>query len=114
MTLGAVLLMGSAAAAEDRPGPTVVVQFQVGEQSTERVAQAVLAPAEQALMTLGGVTEINGSAMQGFARVEIRFEGGATEKDVATVSRRVDELVLVDDILVRSRTVRLAPPPASP
>lgn len=62
MILVAALLMGSSASAEDRPVPTVVVRFQVSEQSAERVAQAVLAPAEQALMTLGGVTEINGSA----------------------------------------------------
>lgn len=111
IALVAALFTASAGASADRPQAEVVaVRFLVSEQSPERLVQTLLEPAQRALMLLGGVTAINGTAGHGYVGIEIQFEGGATEKDVATVSRRVEELMIDSEILVKSRTVGLAAP----
>lgn len=109
MALAIALVTGSASASDVRPAQAVVeLCFRVSEQSPQRLAQALVEPAQRALMVLNGVTELNSAATHGYVRIEIRFEAGATEKDVATVSRQVEELVSESEIPVTSHTVRLA------
>ncbi|QBE64910.1 hypothetical protein [Pseudoduganella lutea] len=82
----------------------------MSEQLSERVMQKVAAPLQRTLIELPGVTEINSTTSHGYVNIEIQFEGGATENDVATVSRRIEELVLDGEVVVTSKTVHLAPP----
>ncbi|WUR11424.1 hypothetical protein E7V67_017075 [[Empedobacter] haloabium] len=109
IALAAVLLAGSASASDTRPADAVVaVRFLVSEQFPERLVQPLVEPAQRALTRLNGVIEMNSVASPGCVMIELRFEGGATEKDVATVSRRIEELAIDDEIQVKSRTVALA------
>lgn len=111
IALVAALFTASAGASADRPQAEVVaVRFLVSEQSPERLAQALLRPVEGGLMMLGGVTAIDGTAGHGYVGIEIQFEGGATEKDVATVTGRIEELLVDSEIPVTSRTIGLAAP----
>lgn len=109
IALAAALVAGSASASDARPPDAVVaVRFLVSERSPERLIQPLVEPAQRALSQLNGVIEMNSIAMPGCVIIELRFEGGASEKDVATVTRRIDELVIDDEIQVKARTVALA------
>ena len=107
--MAAAMLAGGGSASAQRPEVLVVaVRYEVREQAPERLVQVLSDPLERTLKELPGVTELNSAAGYGYVSVEVGFEGGANEKDVATVSRRIDELVLDSEVVVTSRTVRLA------
>ena len=114
LALAAALLAGSGSTHADEAKVMVVaVRYEVTEQVPDRLEQTVADPLQHTLMELPGVTALNSTVSHGYVNVDVQFEGGATEKDVATVSRRIDELVLDSEVVVTSRTVRLAPAPTA-
>ena len=107
---GAMLSVGAIALAGPSPLSIVAVRYVVSEQLPERVEITVTDPLERALFALPRVCKINSTTGYGSVNVEIRFEGGATEQDLATVGRRIDELVLASEVVVKSRSVTLTSP----
>jgi multidrug efflux pump subunit AcrB len=109
--LAAASLAGSGSTHADEPkGRVVAVRYEVTEQVPDRLVQTVADPLQRTLMELPGVTQLNSAVSHGHVSVEVKFEGVATEKDVATVSRRVEQLVLESEVVVTSRTVHLTSP----
>ena len=109
--LAAAILAGSGSAYADQPKLAVVaVRYLVTEQSPERLEKAVMNPLERILVALPRVSEVNSTAGHGFVNFEIQFGGGASEQDLKTVIRRVEELALGSAIVVTSCTVNLASP----
>jgi multidrug efflux pump subunit AcrB len=82
----------------------------VSEQLPERVEAAVTNPLERTLITLGRVANVNSNTSHGSVYVEVQFEGGATEQDLAIVTERIEQLEFSSDIVVTSRSTDLGPP----
>lgn len=108
------------ASAGDEPlaASVVVVRYLVSEQSPERVEEMVTNPLERILAALPRVSKITSTTGHGVVNVEIQFDGGATEQDLATVSKRIEELALDGQVEVTSRSTetpvrRSAEPPGS-
>lgn len=107
----AAMLAGSGSAYADQPKLAVVaVRYLVTEQFPERLEKTVIDPLERILVALPRVSELRSTASHGAVDLEIQFEGGASAQDLATVTRRVEELALGGEIVVTSRTVSLASP----
>lgn len=109
--LAAAMLAGSGSAYADQPKLAVVaVRYLITEQLPERLEKAVIDPLERILVALPRVSEVTSTAGHGSVNLEIQFDGGASEQDLDTVTRRVEELALGSEIVVTSRTVSLASP----
>jgi len=109
--LAAAMLAGTGNAYADQPKTSVVsVRYVVTEQLPERLETTLLNPLERTLVALPRVSNVRSVAGHGYVNLEIEFEGGATEPDLATVSNRIDGLVLDSKVVVTSRTVLLASP----
>ena len=100
-------LLAGAAAARDIPPPqmAVIVHYRVSEQSAERVEEIVLAPLMRTIANIPRVKRINGTATHGRSDVEIQFDGGATEADLAAVSAQIEQLALGGSAAVTSRAI---------
>lgn len=107
--LAAAMLTGSGSAYADQPTPAVVaVHYVVNEQLAEHLEKSVLDPLERTCIALPRVSRVTSTASDGYVDLEVQFEGGASEQDRETVSRRVEELAA--EVAATSRTVRLASP----
>lgn len=92
------------------PRTVVAVHYQVGELDPDRVEQTVTKPLERALIALPLVGDLNSVTGHGTVTIEIAFQGGASDQDLAAVDALVDEVRLAPEVVVKSRIVRLAPP----
>lgn len=110
--LAAALLAGSGSAYADPPKLAVVaVRYVfVAEQMPERLEKAVIDPLERILVALPRVSALTSTANHGSVNVEIQFQGGASEQDLETVTKRIEGLALGSEIVLASRTVNLASP----
>lgn len=103
----ALLSFNATSHAGDSSFEVVAVRYMVNEQSPDRVEEKVTNPLERILFTINRMTEINSTTSHGVVDVEIQFEGGATERDLAEVRQRIESLTLDRDIEVTTRAVRL-------
>jgi len=103
----AVFLGSSTADACQGPFPMVSIQYLVNEQVPERVEATVTNPLEKLLSRTSRLAELRSMTGQGSAVFEMRFDGGATEQDLATVKQRVQRLTLAEGIQVISMEVSL-------
>ena len=111
VTLAAAMLVASELAYAVDPSRSVVaVRYLVSEQLPDRVEETVTDPLERVLIALPRVAEVTSTTDHRSVNVEIQFEGGATEQDLATVSQRIEELVLDGEVRVTSRTAVLTSP----
>lgn len=109
--VASAMLSGGEMACAGQPSLSVVaVRYLVSEQLPERVEETVTNPLERILVALPRVSEVTSTTGHGSVNVEIQFEGGATEQDLATVSKRIEELVLDSEVEVTSRTTLLRSP----
>lgn len=109
--LAATALMSMAPAhAAPPPRNVVAVHYQVGEQDPGRVEQTVTNPLERRLIALPLVADLNSVTGHGTVTIEIAFQGGASDQDLAAVNALVDGVRLAPEVVVKSRTVRLGPP----
>lgn len=108
----AAVLLGSVgiASANEPPPPVVIIQYVISEQLPERGEQTVANPLERALLKLDRVARVNTRTGHGIVDAEIHFEGGATEKDLATVTQQIAQLKFGSEVLVTSNSIHLGPP----
>ena len=85
----------------------VSIQYLVNEQVPERVEATVTNPLEKLLSRTSRLAELRSMTGQGSAVFEMRFDGGATEQDLATVKQRVQRLTFAEGIQVISMEVSL-------
>lgn len=71
-------------------GPMVAVHYAVSEQVPERVEASITNPVEKLLANIPRLVELNSNTSHGAVDFELRFEGGATERDLANVKARLD------------------------
>lgn len=94
MAMAAMLSIGGVAQACQGPFPLVAVHYLVHEQVPERVETAITNPLERVLARLPRLAGMNSVTGHGAVSVELRFDGGATGRDLAIVSEKVGELDL--------------------
>ena len=100
--------------AAQRPQLVVLVQYLVSANSPEHVEKMLTSPIERTLLTLPRVAEIQtvtgheGNNVE--VKVEIHFEGGATEQDLAVVMNRIAQPEFSSDVQARSISIHLRPP----
>ena len=105
------MLWGGGIAYAGPPSLSVVlVCYLVSEQLPERVEETVTKPLERMLVALPRVSKVTSTTGHGSVNVEIQFDGGATEQDLATVSKRIEELALDGEVEVTSRTTLVRSP----
>jgi multidrug efflux pump subunit AcrB len=104
------LLLIRTAFADQPPRSVVEVSYVVSEQDVDRVDKLVTDRVERVLKTIPGVAEIFSTTGHGSVRIEVQFEGNATEQELAAVRQEVEELVLDDEVVVTSRTVLVKSP----
>ena len=85
----ALIMSGGASACQDTV-PKVAVHYAVGEQVPERVEAAITNLVEKLLADAPRLVEINSNTGHGVVDIELQFEGGATERDLAVVKARLD------------------------
>ncbi|MDT1837894.1 hypothetical protein FPK49_26725, partial [Acinetobacter baumannii] len=68
----------------------VAVRYAVSEQVPERVEASITNPVEKLLANIPRLVELNSNTSHGGVNFELRFEGGATERDLANVKARLD------------------------
>lgn len=71
-------------------GPMVAVHYTVSEQLPERVEASITNTVEKLLAGVPRLVELNSNTSHGVVDIELRFEGGATERDLAAVKSRLD------------------------
>ncbi|WP_306397596.1 hypothetical protein [Telluria beijingensis] len=85
----ALIMSGGASACQDTV-PKVAVHFAVGEQAPERVEAAITNPVEKLLADVPRRGDLYSSTSHGVVDIELHFDGGATERDLAAVKARLD------------------------
>ena len=110
-SLFAAVLLASTASAPAAPGSATVVaiRYDVDEQSAERVEQAVLTPLMQSMRDVPRAGMMHGSATHRLAALEVAFEDGAGEDDLAAIIWRLDRLRLDAGITIEARSIELRP-----
>jgi multidrug efflux pump subunit AcrB len=103
MLLGAQLV-----SAGEVPESVVAVRYLVTEQSPERIEAIVTNPFERSLRTLPRISGYSSNTGHGFVTVEIEFDGGATQQDVETLQRHIEQLRFGPDSVITSGTIVLA------
>ena len=113
--LAAIVLtsVGITLAAEP-PSLVVLVQYIVNGNSAQRVEEMLTSPIERSLITLERVADIQSVTAHRSGHiavdVEIQFEGGATEQDLAVVMKRIAQLEFSGDVQATSVSVHLRAP----
>lgn len=102
-----ILAMGGGAWACEDAGPMVAVHYAVDEQVPERVEASITNQVEKLLAGVPRLVELNSNTGRGMASFELRFEGGATGRDLAVVKARLDGWRPDKGIDVISTTVAL-------
>ena len=97
------------------PSRVVLVQYLVREQSAVRVEETITSPLERTLSTLERVSQLQsttGHASKGhiIVNIEVHFEGGATEQDLATVMSRIAQVEFSGDLRASSISLHLRLP----
>ena len=97
------------------PSLVVLVQYVISEQSAVRVEETVTSPLERTLVTLERVAKLHsatshGSKGQVTVDIEVHFNGGATEQDLATVMHHIAQVAFSDDLWASSIALHLRPP----
>lgn len=82
-------LVGGASACNEAD-QKVAVHYAVDEQLPERVEANVTNPVEKLLADVPRLVELNSNTSHGTVDLELQFEGGATERDLAVVKARID------------------------
>jgi len=107
--LAAGMLLGAQLVSAGEPPESVVaVRYLVTEQSPERIEATITNPLEGSLLTLPRISGCTSNTGHGFVNIEIEFDGGATQQDVETLQRHVEQLRFAPDIVITSRTIVLA------
>ncbi len=109
MGAGAVAIAGGVMASQPL-GSVVSLHYTVRENDPEKLQKIVTVPVERVMRKLERVAQINTSTSHGTVDVEIGFEGGATEQELAAVTARIEMLEFDDEVTVVSRTIELRPP----
>ena len=109
MVAGALAIAGGAMASAP-PGSVVSLHYTVREHDPEKLEKIVTVPVERVMHKLERVAQINTSTSEGAVDVEIGFQGGATEQDLAAVTAQIEMLEFGGDIILVSRTIALRAP----
>lgn len=96
--------------ADPVPESAVIVQFQLSGQSAERIEETIVSPLERALLILARVKGIKSTASDHNAYVEITFEGGASDLDLASVADQIKKLDLSESVGETSSSLKLGKP----
>ena len=110
-SLFAAALLAGTASAPAAPGSATVVavRYEVDEQSAERVLQAVLTPLMESMRDVPRLGMLHGDATHRLATLEVAFEDGAGEDDLAAVVWRLDRVRLDAGIAIKARSIELRP-----
>jgi hypothetical protein len=109
IAVGALSIAGGAIASASF-GSVVWLHYAVRENDPEKLQKMVTVPVERVLPKLERVAQINSTTSHGTVDVEIGFQGGATEQDLAAVTAQLERLEFDDDVVVVSRTLGLRSP----
>jgi len=87
----------------------VHVDIRLAERSPENVEQRVTLPLEHALIKMPGLLRMKSSSAQELCRLELEFEGGATEQRKAQVGAEVAAELARSKIEPRTLSIELGP-----
>lgn len=105
--MAAIIADSSAAAPK---GLVVAVHYKINDNVPEWLEKFVTVPLEKALVGIEHAEEINISTTHYIVEAEIRFQGEATQQDLATVSARVEQINFGDNVQIISCIIALRPP----
>lgn len=92
------------------PVNVVLLQYRSLEPSAERLEKVVASPLERSLSALPRVTAINSTTSHGTVDIEVHFQGGATEQDLANVMKEIAPIEFDENIPITFIALHLRPP----
>ena len=109
ITAAAAMLAFPAPAAASPPR-AVIVTMTFAEQSPERIVRGVVEPILKMAAHIAGVSVINSTANHGHCEVEISFESGAGEGELAVVTAQVEKILPELGLAVQESSIVLGTP----
>lgn len=85
----------------------VALEYTVSEQVPERVETLITNPVEKLLVGMPRLADLRSVTGHGSASLELQFDGGATEDDLAAVKGRLENWRADDKIALLSASVVL-------